>query len=466
MDPQSYYYFMQEHLFSHINIAPGASFIPDGTNADAQAVCAAYEETIRQLGGVNLQLLGLGNNGHIGFNEPAEAFEKETHCVDLAQSTIEANARFFASVDDVPTQAYMMGIQTIMNAKKILVIVNGAGENYLIPGLVDVHFHGCAGYDFSDGTPEAMAAIGDYELKRGVTAICPAAMTLSEEMLRGICENTFDYASGDPLGAQGRQAARLCGIHLEGPFISPEKKGAQNPAYIAKPDVGMFRRLQEAAHGLIRLITIAPETTHAMDFIHELHEQVHISLGHTTSDYDTAYEAFGLGADHVTHCFNAMPGFTHRAPGVIGAAFDTAHVMPELICDGVHVHPSAVRAAFQLFGEERMILISDSMRATGMADGAYTLGGLDVDVKGNRATLADGILAGSVTNLMNCMRTAVSMGIPLETAVRCATYNPVKSIGAESLYGRIAAGAYGDCVLLSRTDLSVQQVILGGEIVK
>ena len=127
-DPQSYYYFMQEHLFSHINIALGATFIPDGTNEDAGAVCAAYEETIRGLGGIDLQLLGLGNNGHIGFKEPAEVFEKETHCVDLAQSTIEANARFFASAADVPTQAYTMGIQTIMKAKKILVIVNGAGK--------------------------------------------------------------------------------------------------------------------------------------------------------------------------------------------------------------------------------------------------------------------------------------------------------------------------------------------------
>ena len=341
-----------------------------------------------------------------------------------------------------------------------------AKENYLIPGLVDVHFHGCAGYDFSDGTPEAMAAIGDYELRSDVTAICPAAMTLSEEMLQGICETAYAYASDDPSESRGRMVSRLCGIHLEGPFISAEKKGAQNPAYIREPDRGMFRRLQEAAHGLVRLITIAPETAHAMDFIRELHDQVHISLGHTTSDYDTAHQAFALGADHVTHCFNAMPGFTHRAPGVIGAAADAVHVMPELICDGVHVHPSAVRAAFTLLGGDRMILISDSMLATGMADGAYTLGGLDVDVKGNRATLADGTLAGSVTNLMDCMRTAVSMGIPLETAVRCATYNPAKSIGAESLYGRIAAGAYGDCVLLSRTGLSVQNVILGGELVK
>lgn len=340
-----------------------------------------------------------------------------------------------------------------------------AEENYLIPGLVDVHFHGCGGYDFSDGTPEALTAIGDYELRNGITAICPTAMTLSDEMLRGICENAFKYASDNQSGIRARKVARLCGIHLEGPFIAAEKKGAQNPTYIREPDSGMFHRLQEAAHGLIRLITIAPESEHAMDFIRELNGQVHISLGHTASDYDTAYEAFVLGADHVTHCFNAMPGFTHRAPGVIGAAIDASHVMPELICDGVHVHPSAVRAAFSLFGAERMILISDSMRATGRSDGAYTLGGLNVDVKGNCATLTDGTLAGSVTNLMDCMRTAVAMGIPLETAVRCSTYNPARSIGVEVLYGRIAAGAYGDCVILSRTDLSVQKVIFGGELV-
>ena len=337
-----------------------------------------------------------------------------------------------------------------------------AQENYLIPGLVDVHFHGCAGHDFSDGTPEALDAIGTYELRNGITTICPAAMTLSEEMLCGVCANAHAYQRK----AAGRQTARLCGIHLEGPFISDEKKGAQNPAYIQNPDPMMFQRLQEAAHGLVRLITIAPETTGAMEFIDALHEQVHISLGHTASDYDTALLAFRHGADHLTHCFNAMPAFAHREPGVIGAAIDAEHVMPELICDGLHVHPSAVRALFSLFGAERMILISDSMRATGMPDGAYTLGGLDVAVKGNRATLADGTIAGSVTNLMDGMRMAVSMGISLEAAVRCATYNPAKSIGVEDLHGRIAPGAYGDCVLLAREDLSVQQVIFGGELVK
>lgn len=338
-------------------------------------------------------------------------------------------------------------------------VVDGTGC-YLIPGLVDVHFHGCAGHDFSDGTPEALEAIGHYELQNGITSICPASMTLSEEMLYGICVNATEYAAKTGLGA------RLCGIHLEGPFISMEKKGAQNPDYIQKPDIEMFNRLQEAAGGLVKLITIAPEGEGAENFIKELADKVHISVGHTASDYETARKAFEAGADHVTHFFNAMPGFTHRAPGVFGAAYDAKHVMPELIGDGIHVDASAVRVMFGLFGEERMILISDTVRATGMADGEYTLGGLPITVRGNLATLHDGTIAGSATNLMDCMRTVVKMGIPLEAAIRCATYNPAKSIGVADVCGSIEAGKYGDCVLLSQKDLATQAVILGGELVK
>ena len=344
--------------------------------------------------------------------------------------------------------------------------VMDAQGDYLIPGLVDIHFHGCAGHDFSDGTAEALAAIGRYELEHGITSICPASMTLSEDTLLLVCKNAYQYKNEQETSQQcDDRGSRLCGIHLEGPFVSKEKKGAQNPAYIKDADVEMFWRLQEAAGGLVRLITIAPEIQGAEEFIKNLSSKVHISVGHTTSDYNTAYQAFSLGADHVTHFFNAMPGFTHRAPGVVGAAFDAKHVMPELICDGIHVDASAVRVMFQLFGRERMILISDSMRATGMADGEYSLGGLPVTVQGNRATLSDGTIAGSATNLMDCMRMAVTMGIPLEAAVRCATYNPAKSIGVEDVCGSIESGKYGDCVILSKKDLATRQVIFGGKVV-
>lgn len=339
-----------------------------------------------------------------------------------------------------------------------------AQGNYLIPGLVDIHFHGCAGYDFSDGTPEALQAIGAYELKNGITSICPASMTLAEETLANVCENAYAYYTKPETDKP--EGSRLCGIHLEGPFISMEKKGAQNPAYVKSPDIAMFNRLQDAAHGLVKLITIAPETEGAEEFIKELSSKVHISVGHTCSDYDTAYKAFALGADHVTHFFNAMPAFTHRAPGVFGAAFDQKHVMPEMICDGVHINPSAVRVVFSLFGKERMIMISDSMMATGMEDGDYSLGGLPVKVHGNLATLADGTIAGSATNLMDCVRTVVKkMDIPLETAIRCASYNPAKAIGVDDVCGSIEVGKLGDCVILSKDDLATQKVILGGKVV-
>ena len=226
------------------------------------------------------------------------------------------------------------------------------------------------------------------------------------------------------------------------------------------------RRL--AAGGVRDLKVIAQDTTYYVVELYgrrRLADQVHISVGHTCSDYETAYRAFSQGADHVTHFFNAMPPFTHRAPGVFGAAFDAKHVMPELICDGIHIDASAVRVVFSLFGAERMILISDSMMATGMEDGAYSLGGLPVTVRGNLATLEDGTIAGSATNLMDCMRKAVSMGIPLETAVRAATYNPARAIGAADVCGSITAGPRGDCVLLSKDDLSTKKVIFGGKVV-
>lgn len=340
-------------------------------------------------------------------------------------------------------------------------VIDAAG-NYLIPGLVDVHFHGCSGYDFSDGTRKGLTAIGAYELQNGITSICPAVMTLPWEELISVCKTAYAYTE-ERVGKDS--GARLCGIHLEGPFLSMEKKGAQNPAFLRKPDVEEFRCLQEAAHGLVRLITIAPELEGAQDFIRRLGGEVHISVGHTACDYDTAYQAFSLGADHVTHLFNAMSQFTHRAPGVFGAAYDAEHVMPELICDGIHVAPAALRLAFRVFGEERVVFVSDSMRATGMPEGEYSLGGLPVTVKGKLAALKNGTISGSVTNLMDCMRTAVSMGIPLEAAVRCATYNPAKAIGVDDLCGSIAAGKYGDCVILSKEDLSTQKVILGGTVV-
>ena len=331
---------------------------------------------------------------------------------------------------------------------------------YVIPGLTDIHFHGCDGHDFCDGNAEAFDAITAFELKNGVTSVCPATMTLSDEMLTNICANAASYKKAQEEGKTAEASADLIGIHMEGPFINPNKKGAQNEAYVQIPDAAKLRKWQNAAEGLVRLISLAPERPSAISCIEECSKEFRFSIAHTESDYDTAMKAFEAGADHVTHLYNAMPPFTHRAPGVIGAASDTSKAFVELICDGVHINPSVVRATFRLF-ENRVILISDSMEATGKPDGVYSLGGLEVHVKGNHATLADGTLAGSVTPLYKCMLTAISMGIPLESAVRAATINPCRSIGVDSLYGSIKEGKKAHFLILNQKDLSIKAIIKG-----
>ena len=333
---------------------------------------------------------------------------------------------------------------------------------YAIPGLIDLHFHGCKGDDFCDGSRDAIARIAEYEASVGVTAIAPATMTLPVEELEQILRVAAEYKKGP----HSKKEADFVGINMEGPFISPAKKGAQDERNIIPCDVKVCERFLKASEGLVKFMGIAPEESeNAVSFIEAVKDKVNVSLAHTNADYDTAMAAFNAGADHAVHLYNAMPAFTHRAPGVIGAVYDSKHVMAEIICDGVHIHPAAVRATFEMMGEDRMILISDSMRAAGMPDGSYTLGGLDVNVVGNRATLAsDGAIAGSVTNLMDCMKTAVkTMNIPLETAVACATINPAKSLGIDAEYGSIRAGKKAHIVLMDQ-ELNVQQVIKDGEL--
>lgn len=339
-------------------------------------------------------------------------------------------------------------------------VVDGEGF-YAIPGLVDIHFHGCMGHDFCDGTKEAIEEIAKYEASVGVTAIAPATMTLPVEELEHILSVAASYKKEKHKGAD------LIGVNMEGPFISEEKKGAQNKQYITACDKDVCLQFLTASENLVKFVAIAPEKSPDFtEFIQEMKDKVQISLAHTNADYDTAKAAFDAGANHAVHLYNAMPAFTHRAPGVVGAVSDCGHVGAELICDGVHIHPSVVRAAFKMLGADRIALISDSMRATGMADGRYTLGGLEVDVTGNRATLvSDGALAGSATNLMDCMKTAVKqMGIPLETAVACATMNPAKQIGEYENYGSITPGKKGNVVLLDE-ELNVRMVIKDGVIV-
>ena len=340
-------------------------------------------------------------------------------------------------------------------------VIDGEGC-YAIPGLIDLHFHGCMGHDFCDGTKEAIQEIARYEASVGVTAIAPATMTLPVDELVQILSVAAEYRK------EAQEGADLIGVNMEGPFISKVKKGAQDERNIIACDVHICQRFLDASEGLVKFVGIAPEDNeNAAAFIEAMKGKVNISLAHTNADYDTANAAFQAGANHAVHLYNAMPSFTHRAPGVVGAVSDNPHVNAELICDGVHIHPAVVRATFHMMGPERMILISDSMRATGMPDGRYTLGGLEVDVVGNRATLvSDGALAGSATNLMDCMKTAVKqMGIPLETAVACATVNPAKALGVYDTYGSVTPGKKGNLVLLDK-ELNVKMVIKDGKVIQ
>lgn len=336
-------------------------------------------------------------------------------------------------------------------------VVDAAGC-YVIPGLVDLHFHGSAGADVSDGDLEGLHKMGAYEASRGITAMCPATMTLPEDVLMRAAEAAAAY---EPAANE----ADLVGINMEGPYISPGKVGAQNPEYVRNPSAEEFHRLQEAAGGLFKLVDIAPEEPGAEAFIEQLGDEVRISIAHTSCDYETAAQAFAKGARHLTHCYNAMPSMHHRTPGPIPAAVESGQATAEIIADGVHIHPAMVRLAFQLFGDDRMILISDTLRAAGLGDGVYDLGGQDVTVKGYEARIDNGALAGSVSDLMRCLYVAVTeMGIPLVSAVKAASVNPARALGLSSQYGSLAAGHVADAVLLDQETLQLKAVVLRGNL--
>ncbi len=328
----------------------------------------------------------------------------------------------------------------------------------VIPGLIDVHSHGNSGADFSDGDYEGLKSMARYYAGVGVTSFAPASMTLPYDVLAVAFGNARKLHLEAPEGH-----SRLMGVQMEGPYFSYKKKGAQNGDYLKAPDFESFQKLYQDCGGIVRIVDIAPELPGSGEFIQKASQLCTVSVAHTDASYDYAKMAFDAGATHLTHLYNAMPGITHRAPGVIPAAVENKNVRAEVICDGYHIHPAAIRLAYTMFGGDRMILVSDSGRCCGLPEGSkFDLGGQDAWLRDGVARLADGTIACSATNLYVCLKNALAFGIREEDAVRSATYNPACALGVEDQVGSIATGKLADFLVL-RNDYQDMQVFIGGK---
>lgn len=316
-----------------------------------------------------------------------------------------------------------------------------AGGNLLLPGLIDVHTHGCIGMDTMDADFEPMCR---FYAEHGTTSFLPTTMTMGYDALERVTEAKTDFPG-----------AEILGFHFEGPYISEKHKGAQNPAYIKKPSAAEFSRFKN-----VKMVTIAPESEGSAEFIRAVTPECIVSIGHTDCTYETALEAIESGASCLTHTYNAMPPFHHRNPGPIGAAFEK-HIYAQIICDGFHISKPVVLATYKMFGADRMVLISDSIRSAGLPDGEYESGGLKVFLKNGAARLADGTIAGSSATLLDCVKKAVEFGIPLDDAVRMASRTPAELLGVKK--GRIAPGYDADLLITDR-ELNIKTVITAGKV--
>lgn len=327
-----------------------------------------------------------------------------------------------------------------------------AGGKYLVPGFVDIHTHGAMNEDFSDGKPDGLTKMSRYYGKNGVTSFLATTMTLKENTLMPAMEAIRGFV-------RPADGAKCAGIHLEGPFLSCSKRGAQAAENLHAPDVQMFCRLNDASGQKVRLVTVAPEEPGAIEFIREVSKICTVSLGHTAADYDTAMAAYEAGASHATHLFNGMPVFGHRTPGVVGAAFDSGASV-ELICDGLHIHPCVLRAVHKLFGKN-MVVISDSLRCAGMPDGQYELGGQPIEMRNGKATLlGSDTLAGSSSNLLEEVKNLVSFGLTLEDAIYAVTAAPARAARLGDI-GSIEVGKRADLLLLTQ-ELALAAVYVDG----
>ncbi len=334
--------------------------------------------------------------------------------------------------------------------------------NYsVIPGMIDIHIHGADGADTMDGTSMALDTISCALIKEGTTSFLATTMTQELPLIEGAIENVADYITLGP--KEGH--AEVLGIHLEGPFINKDMAGAQPIHHIIDPDVSLFKYWQERCRGAIKLVTVAPEAEGGLELIRYLDGNgVVVSIGHSNATYEEIDKAINAGAKQVTHLFNQMSGLHHRKPGIVGAAFLRDELRAEMIVDGVHVRPEIVKIAFQQITDQRLILITDAMRAKCMKNGVYDLGGQEVSVADGKATLKDGTLAGSVLKMGNAFKNILGFtGCTIESAIKMASENPAKQLGLFDRLGSISNGKDADIVILDE-NLDVFMTICKGKI--
>ncbi len=324
------------------------------------------------------------------------------------------------------------------------------------PGFIDVHIHGAGGHDVMEGTDSALTAVAKKVAQNGTTSFVATTVTADPEMICMSAEGIAKYIGSQQLAEGSR--AEVLGIHFEGPFISPARRGVHPPQFIRLPSSELLRRFVESAGGHAQMLTIAPELLGAMPCIDAAQKAgMVVGIGHTDATYEQARAAMARGVHHAIHVYNAMRPFSHRDSGVIGAVLTTPEVSAELIADGVHVDETAMRLLVQAKGAGGMILISDGTAATGMPDGKYSLGGLEVTVSGGVCRDGEGHLAGSTLTLDRALRNIVHLGAPLADVLRMLTLNPAKLLGIEYKKGSLRAGADADIILLDEA-LNVTQV--------